>query len=281
MKPVETLPLREQQQAPCSPRTVTYRLSRWTGLWRALFPRERLFQLILLAVFLGGWEYLGRVSPDYAFAPPSSVFPAAREMIESGELQEAVLDSAVVLLLGFALAAVVGNAVGFAMGWSRVLGRTLDPFLAALYVVPLVAFVPVIIVWVGIGSSAKILVVFLLAVFEIVINAQAGVKNVDPPLIDAARVFGAGRAQVLRHVLLPASLPFVFAGLRIGVVRALKGMVLAEMLLAVTGLGALIIKYANSFQVDRVLVAILAIAVMGVALYGAVAAVERRALRWR
>jgi NitT/TauT family transport system permease protein len=240
-----------------------------------------LLQLILLAAFLGGWEYFGRISPDYALAPPSSVFPAAREMIESGELQEAIFDSAEVLLIGFALAAVAGNALGFAMGWSRVLGRALDPFIAAFYVLPIIAFVPVIIVWVGIGSSAKILVVFLLAFFEIVINAQAGVRNVDPPMVDVARVFGAGRAQLVRHVLLPASLPFVFAGLRIGVVRAVKGMVLAEMLLAVTGLGALIIKYSASFQMDRVFVAILAIAAMGVALYGAVTALERRALRWR
>jgi ABC-type nitrate/sulfonate/bicarbonate transport system permease component len=152
---------------------------------------------------------------------------------------------------------------------------------AAFFVVPIAALTPVIIVWLGLGMSAQVLVIFLFAVFEILLSSAAGVRNVDSAMIDVARSLGADQRTLLWRVALPASLPFVFVGLRIGAARALKGMVLAEMLIAVTGLGALIIKYAAAFEMDRVLVAILAIVVIGVALQGTVVAAERSVMRWR
>jgi NitT/TauT family transport system permease protein len=257
------------------------RLSARERLIRFFAPRVRLYQLILLAVLLGVWEYVGQRSENFTFAPPSSVVPAAREMIASGELGSAVTDSSAALLLGFALAAIAGIGVGYAMGWWRTVGRTLDPFVAAMFVVPIAALVPVIIVWLGLGLASQVLVIFLFSVFEILLSAAAGVRNVERAMIDVARSLGASQRVLLWRVALPASLPFVFVGLRIGAARALKGMVLAEMLLAVTGLGALIIKYSAAFQMDRVLVAILAIVVMGIALQGAVIAAERWVMRWR
>ena len=215
------------------------------------------------------------------FAPPSSVVPAARDMIESGELPRALGDSLLALAVGFVLAAVAGTAIGYAMGWSRLAGRTLNPYVSALYVVPIASLVPAIIVWFGLDLTARVLVIFLFAVFEIVLSSQAGVRNVDPALVDVARTFGAAGRDVLRKVVLPASLPFVFVGLRMGASRALKGMVLAEMLFAVTGLGGLIIENATAFRIDRVLVVVLTLALIGVALGAAVQAVERRVLRWR
>jgi ABC-type nitrate/sulfonate/bicarbonate transport system permease component len=257
------------------------RLSRRERLVRLFAPRVRLYQLLLLAALVGLWEYVGRQSESFTFAPPSSVIPAAREMIASGELGDAATASLVALLLGFALAAIAGVGIGYAMGWWRTVGRTLDPFVAALFVVPIAALTPLIIVWLGLGLASKVLVIFLFAVFEIVLNAAAGVRNLDRAMIDTARSFGAGQRALLWKVALPASLPFVFVGLRIGAARALKGMVLAEMLIAVTGLGGLIIEYAARFQMDRVLVAIVTIVLMGIALQGAVIAAERWVMRWR
>jgi ABC-type nitrate/sulfonate/bicarbonate transport system permease component len=244
-------------------------------------PRVRIYQLLLLAALLGIWEYVGRQSESFTFAPPSSVLPAAEEMIASGELGSAAIASLAALMLGFALAALAGIGIGYAMGWWRTVGRTLDPFVAAMFVVPVAALVPVIIVWLGLGLAARVLVIFLFAVFEITLSAAAGVRNVDPAMIDVARSFGASRRSLLWKVALPGSLPFVFVGLRIGAARALKGMVVAEMLIAVTGLGGLIIEYADVFQMDRVLVAIVTIVLMGIVLQGAVVAAERWVMRWR
>jgi ABC-type nitrate/sulfonate/bicarbonate transport system permease component len=264
-----------------STRTYRYRLSFRERLKKWLALRDRGLQLLLLLLALGIWEYVGRQSASFTFAPPSSVFPAAREMIGNGELPNAVTDSLVVLLLGFAAAAVTGVGLGYAMGWWRTVGRALDPFVAALYVVPIVTLVPLIVVWIGLGMTSRVLVIYLFALFEILFNAHAGVRNVDPEMIDAARTFGASRKQLLWKIVLPASLPFVFVGLRIGAIRALKGMVLAEMLFAVTGLGGLIIRYSAAFQMDRVLVVILTIVVVGVLLSTSVRAVEHRVMRWR
>ena len=250
-------------------------------LLRLAAPRDRLFQLGLLAAVLGVWEALGRRASNFTFAPPSRVVSAAREMVASGELQDAVTESFVALLLGFAFAALAGIAIGYAMGWWRTVGRTLDPFVAALYVVPIATLVPAMIIWFGIGLTSRVIVIFLFAVFEILLNAYAGVKNVDPLVLDVARNFGARRVDLLAKVVFPATLPFVFVGLRIGASRAIKGMVLAEMLFAVTGLGALIIENAAAFRMDRVFVAVLAVALMGILLTAAVLAVERYVMRWR
>jgi len=244
-------------------------------------PRDRTYQLLLGVAVLAAWEYWGRRADDFVFAPPSSLLPAAREMISSGELPHALADSLVALVIGFTLAAVSGTAIGLAMGWSRRFGRTLDPYVSALYVVPIASLVPAIIVWFGLDLAARVIVIFLFAVFEILLSAQAGVRNVDPSFVDVARTFGAPRRDVLRKVVLPASLPFVFVGLRMGASRAVKGMVLAEMLFAVTGLGGLIVEDSTRFRIDRVLVVVLTLALIGVALGAAVQALERRVLRWR
>ncbi len=202
-------------------------------------------------------------------------------MIESGELQAAIGDSLVALLLGFGLAVVVGTAIGYAFGWWRMLGRTLDPFVAALYVVPIAALIPVLIVWFGFGLETTVLVIFLFAVFEPLIAAEAAVRGVDRGYVDVARTFGADTGQTARKVVLPATLPFVLPASRMAASRAVKGMVLAEMLVAVSGLGGIIIRSARGFRMDEVFVAIIVIALIGVLLTSAVGAVERYLLRWR
>jgi NitT/TauT family transport system permease protein len=244
-------------------------------------PRIRLFQLLLLLALLGAWELAGRSSSSLALAPPSAMVPAAREMISSGELQSAFGDSLAALLLGYALAVMAGLAIGWAMGWWRSAGRVLDPFVAAMYVVPIAAIVPVIIAWAGLGFGSRVTVVFLFCVFEILLAANAGVRGIDDLYLDVARTFGAGRAALLRKVVLPASLPFVMVGLRIGASRALKGMVLAEILFAVTGLGGLIVQYAGVFRMDKVLVVVVTISLLGIVLSAVVVALERHVTRWR
>jgi NitT/TauT family transport system permease protein len=262
-------------------RTETRRVPLGARVRRKVAPRDRALQLSLLVTLLALWEVLGRRASNFTFAPPSRVATAAREMIESGELQSAVTESLAALLLGFGLAAVLGIGVGYAVGWWRTFGRTLDPFVSAAYVVPIATLVPAMIVWFGLGLASRVVVITLFALFEILLNAYAGVKNVDPYVVDVARTFGARRVDLLRKVVFPATLPFVFVGLRIGASRAIKGMVLAEMLFAVTGLGRVIIENASAFRMDKVFVGVIAVALMGVLLTSSVQAAERRVMRWR
>jgi ABC-type nitrate/sulfonate/bicarbonate transport system permease component len=264
-----------------APRVERHPLTRRQRLARAFSPRDRLLQLGLLAVLLGVWEYVGRRSDRFTFAPPTSVISAAGDLIGSGELQRAVVSSLNALALGFAAAAIVGVGLGFAMGVWHTFGRTLDPFVAALYVVPIAAIIPAIVAWIGLGLESRVLVVFLFAVFEPLLAAYAGVKQVDPALYDAARTFGARRGELVRRVTLPATLPFVFVGLRMGAARAVKGMVLAEMLFSVTGLGRLIVESAQDFRIDKVLVAVVAVSLIGVVATATIKVAERYALRWR
>lgn len=271
----------EAPPASPAPRTQTRRLTPAERLGRLLAPRARGLQLLLLTGILAAWEWYGRRASNFEFAPPSRIIAAARDMVETGELQRAVATSLEALLIGFALAAVVGITVGFAMGWWNTLGRTLDPFVSAAYVFPIAALVPAMIIWFGLDLQARVIVIFLFAIFEILLNAYAGVKNVDPYVIDVARTFGARRRDLLRKVVFPASLPFLFVGLRMGASRAIKGMVVAEMLFAVTGLGRLIIENAAAFRMDRVLVAAITVALIGIALTAIIQGVERRVMRWR
>ena len=277
----QTVLEREEALTPSEPRTETRRLPLRRRMRRALAPRDRALQLGLLVALLALWEIFGRRASNFTFAPPSRVARAAGEMIESGELQDAITDSLVALLLGYGLAAVIGISVGYAMGWWRTFGRMLDPFVSAVYVVPIVTLVPAMIVWFGLGLASRVLVIMLFAVFEILLSAYAGVKNVDPAIVDVARTFGARKRDLLRKVVFPATLPFVFVGLRIGASRAIKGMVLAEILFAVTGLGGVIIENSSAFRMDRVFVGVIAVALMGVLLTAGVQATERRVMRWR
>jgi NitT/TauT family transport system permease protein len=202
-------------------------------------------------------------------------------MIVSGELPRALGTSLVALGIAFALAAVTGIAIGFAMGWSRTVGRLLNPYVSAFYVVPIVALVPLIMIWLGFGMAARVLAIFLFCVFEIALNALGGVRSVDPNLVDVARTFGARPRDVLRRVVFPSSLPFVFVGLRNGASHAIKGMVVAEMLFAATGVGRLIDIYRDRLQTSQLLVVVVAVALLGVTVSALLQVVERRVLRWR
>jgi len=245
-----------------------------------LFNRVRLIQLIFVVVILVVWEIVGRLLGSFFLAPPSALWGAAVEMISTGELQLALLDSLSSLLAGYATAVVVGVGVGFFMGWYRPFGETLNPFVSAAYVIPTAGLVPIFIIWFGLGFTARWVTVFLFCVFEILVSTYTGVRNIDSGLVRAGRAFGANEWQLFGKVAIPASLPFIFAGLRMGVSRALKGMIIAELLFAVTGLGGLIQSAANYYRTDKVFVIVIVLALLGIALSAVVQWTERRVTPW-
>jgi ABC-type nitrate/sulfonate/bicarbonate transport system permease component len=257
------------------------RIPLWVAIRKEFISYERLAQFGFVAALLIAWEIAGRRLGDFFLAPPSSLVSAAGELLESGELVDATINSLYSLMVGFGLASLIGIGLGYFMGWYKPVAKVIDPFVNAAYVIPVAALVPVIIIWFGLGTTSRILVVMLFCVFEVLVSTYTGVKNVDPMLIDVGRSFGASRVGLFRKVVFFASLPYIFAGLRMGASRAIKGMVIAELLFAVTGLGGAIQTAANYYRTDIVFVYVIVIALLGIVLSGAIQLIERVVTPWK
>jgi NitT/TauT family transport system permease protein len=234
-----------------------------------------------VALVLTAWElYAPHVNPIF-LRPPSQVLSAFLTLSSDGVLLTATRESVHNLLIGLLLALVFGLGIGLASARSWLAYNAVNPWLTALYSTPSVALVPFMSLWLGIGDTAKVAVIALFAVFPILVNTQQGVRYVAPELLEVARSFNSSESRLWRDVLLPASLPFIFAGIRLAVPRALVGIVLAEFLISVGGgLGSLIIVYQNTFRVDRMLVPVIVVAFMGVVLIAAVQWLEARLAPW-
>jgi NitT/TauT family transport system permease protein len=236
--------------------------------------------LVALAAAALAWEAAGR-GFGFRFLPPlSSVVEASWQMLESGVLPGHLVSSFASLAFGYALAVAAGVPLGALMGRYRLVEHIFDPYLHAFLASPNLIYVPILFALFGVGGGTQVALVFLYSFFVVVANTMAGVKAGDAALEEMARVFGAGERQLLRTVVLPAALPLILAGLRLGMGRAVKGMINGEMFIALTGLGALIRTYGGRFEADKVLGVLLVIVAFALAAVGMVQWVERRALRW-
>jgi ABC-type nitrate/sulfonate/bicarbonate transport system permease component len=233
-----------------------------------------------LVVVLGGWEYFGRQTNPILFTYPTAVANAAVKMIASGELWKYLSQSLIVLFAGLGLAAIFGIALGLVMARFWILDLALDTYITALYSVPAVALVPVLVLWFGFEMTAKIAVVFLFTFFPIVINTYQGVKNVDERLIEVGRAFRCNERDLWIHIVLPAAVPFVVAGLRLAIGRGLIAMVLADLYTAITGIGYLISRYASTYRTDAMFVPVVTLGLLGITLTGLLRFIERRAAPW-
>src|SRR3989449_3611482 len=233
-----------------------------------------------LVVVLGGWEYFGRQTNSILFTYPTAVANAAVKMIASGELWKYLSQSLIVFFAGLGLAAVFGIMLGLIMARFRVVDLALDTYITALYSIPSVALVPVLVLWFGFEITAKTAVVFLFTFFPIVINTYQGVKNVDDRLIEVGRAFRCNERDLWIHIVLPAAVPFVVAGLRLAIGRGLIGMVLADLYTAITGIGYLISRYASTYRTDAMFVPIVTLGMLGITLTGLLRFVERRVAPW-
>lgn len=248
-------------------------------------PRARskagLVRLAAIVVVLGAWEVFGRQVDPLFMSYPSAIVRAGFTMATTGELTAALISSFRTLLIGFFLASVLGIVLGLLIGRYRLVDAATDWLVNALYATPLVALIPLVILWFGLGDAAKLFVVTLLAVFPILINTAAGVRNVPDALIDVSTAFAANERQLFLKVILPASVPYMMTGLRLGIGRAIIGMVVAEFFTALTGLGALIVKYGNQYDTASMFVPILILMAMGICLTSLVRRAERLFAPWR
>ena len=222
-------------------------------------------QAASLAVFFLVWEIAGRTTNPVLFSTPDKVIGAFFDMLGKGQLQEGFVIAAEDLLTGYILAVVVGMGVGLLMGRNRIVEQVLNPYINFMQATPLVAVVPLIVIWLGIGFPARVSVVFILALWSVIINTATGVKTVPRVMIDVARVYHLSERRVMREIALPNAVPHIFAGLRIALGKALIGMIIAEMEISIVGLGGLLSDYGNSFKTAYLLAGIFTASLVGVA----------------
>ncbi len=236
-----------------------------------------------LVIFFLIWEYIGTsglVNPLFVSAP-SKIFAAAVKMFAQGDIYNDLYVSGTEFVLGFAIAIVIGIPLGMLLGWYRTVYYVLDPFVTAFNATPRIALTPLFIIWFGIGMWSKVALVFLGAIFPIILNTFSGVRTVDELLLRAARSFGANDRQIFTTIVLPGSVPFILSGLRLGLGRALVGIVVGEMVAATAGIGYSMAIAGATFQTDKLFVGVLILTFFGVGFTEALNRLEHRFDAWR
>ena len=238
-------------------------------------------RFISVSVFLFIWELYGRQMNPILMSYPTAIMVAAIDMLASGELIRELFRSLQAFLLGFGASIVLGVLVGLLMGAYRRFEYAVDPFINALYATPNVALIPLLILWVGLGFTAKVSIVFLVAFFPIAVTTYGGVKNLSGSFVEIGRAYGASEWHIFQKIILPGAIPFIVTGIRLAVGRGIVGMVVAEFFTAINGLGGLIIMYSNRFETDKLFVPIIVLALMGVFLTESVKYFERKVAPWK
>jgi ABC-type nitrate/sulfonate/bicarbonate transport system permease component len=243
--------------------------------------RKTAVRIVSLVVVLLLWEYYGRRVNPILFTYPWAIARAFVSLVASGELQSYMKESLLVLTYASVLSIIVGVVLGVVMGRFSLVEWATDIYVSALYSTPMVAVVPLIVLWFGFRVPAKVIIVFLFMVFPVLLNTYEGVKNVDRNLQEVARAFCSSERQLWRHLIIPSAIPFIVAGVRLAIGRGLVGMIVAEFYTSVTGLGYMIVRYANAFETDKLFVPIVVVMILGVGLMSLAKWVEGRIAPWR
>jgi NitT/TauT family transport system permease protein len=252
--------------------------------------RERPFRLtdylgavriasVILVITL--WEVFGRQVNPLFLSYPSAIFGALLQLLKTGEIQRQAIGSLHVFAVGLSGALVLGILIGLLMGRYRFAEYLLDPYVYALDATPRVALIPLLLLWFGLGTSSKVAIVFLSGLFPVLMNTFSGVRTVSAQLVDIGRAYGAGEGKIFTKIILPASLPFIMAGIRLAVGRALIGIITAEMFTAVTGMGALLVRYSSALATDKFFVPVIFLALLGVGLSSGVEKLQKRLAPWK
>jgi len=242
----------------------------------------RLGQIAIGVVLLAAWELAsGRLVDPFFISAPSDVAGKLWAWLASGTLANAFAYTMQAMLAGFVVGAFAGFAVGFALGRSAALAQLFDPYITAIYCMPKIALAPLLIMWFGIGIESKIAMAALIVFFLVFLNTFAGVRDVNPLHIHAARIMGANRWQLLRYVVFPSAAAWVLTGLKVSVPYALIGAVVGELISSNRGIGFLIGQAAGLFDTAGVFAGLVVLATTGIVLNAGLKRLERHLLRWR
>jgi NitT/TauT family transport system permease protein len=239
-----------------------------------------LYRYGFIALILVLWELGGPFVNPIFFSYPSKIIAAAYHLTLSGELPYYTWQSLQVMFYGLGFALLVGIPLAVVMARVRPVDWALDMPLNALYATPMAALVPVLVLWFGIHMPAKVIVVFLFAIFPILINTYQGVRECDKNIIEVARSFRVTEMQMWTNVLLPWSVPYITAGVRLAIGRGLVGMIVAEFFTSISGLGYMIARYANVFEMDKTFVPVFVLMFLGISLSSGLKWLERRVAPW-
>jgi ABC-type nitrate/sulfonate/bicarbonate transport system permease component len=268
-----TIESSEGAMAPADPTPVAPdRGRRHSGRW---------IGAIAVIIFVGVWQLVtgtGIIERIFLASPLAIAEVAYEQFFVSGDIYPNILVSAKEAALGFGLAIVFGVLLGLAMGRFDRVRRVLEPFVMALYSTPSVALLPLFVLWLGIGLWSKVLIVFLGGIFAILVNTMAGVRGVNPRLIETARAFTATQTEIFLYVILPAATPFIVAGIRLAIGRILISVFVAELYASNEGIGFVITQAGATYNTALMLMAILLLTLTGMALSQGLSFVEDRYL---
>lgn len=245
---------------------------------RRIYLDRRVVRWLSVVVVLVTWEVFGRTQPILA-SYPSAVVEAFFN--DAGRIFEAFAATLQAVAVGYSISVILGVLIGFGMARLRVAKVALNPYVAALYSTPRITLIPVAILLFGIGFELRVLMAVLASIFPMIINTEAAVNAVPKDLQDTARVFMASRWDVTRTVLIPGSIPGVFVGLRVGIIRALIGVIVAEMTAGAAGVGALLLTFGRFFQAERLFGPVLLLGFLSILLTQAILAAEKKVTPWQ
>jgi len=228
------------------------------------------------------WEAVSRVliANPLFLAAPTQIMQAVYALTLTGEMGRHVWISGVEFVIGYAIASVIGIAFGFGMANSVGFKQALQPWISGLYATPTIALAPLFILWLGIGIWSKVLVVIFLVLFPVTINTEAGLRQTSERLIEMLRSFGASERQIFFKVSLPSALPFILAGLKLGIGRGLIGVVVAELFGSRAGLGRLISQSADAFNMPELFAGVIVLAIAGIVMTAGFGWLEKRLVPW-
>jgi ABC-type nitrate/sulfonate/bicarbonate transport system permease component len=273
------------QSAQQEERLLDVRVAEASAAYKFYLNQEaKILGTASVVIFLTIWELVGNtwqlINPMFMSAP-SLIAKAAWQLFSSGEIWNDLYVSGIEFFWGYFLSIIVAIPFGIAIGWYKRFAYVCDPFVNAMNATPRVALLPLVIIWLGIGILSKVGIIFLGAVFPLLINTRDGVKTTPANLLTAARSFGASEWQIFKSVVLPSTVPFILTGLRLAVGRALIGVMVGELYAATAGIGFMITVAGATFQTDKVFVGVLIFAITGMIMTDLIDRYERRFDKWR
>lgn len=234
-------------------------------------------RITLIIALIGAWQYYGTVGSNFAIPAFGEVLEAFTDGITSGDFLTAALGTLLTMIFGYAIAVSVAVPMGVWIGSSRFARNVFEPLVHAAYATPVSLFIPIIGIYTGLEMGGRVALTALWCVFEIMVSTISGVRSTPVELIEMGRAYGAGRSKVYSSIVIPAALPLVFVGLRIGVGRAMRGAVTAELLLSAANLGQVVLFAGSVLNIPRLLAAIIFVMLLGLVLMRLAGVIERRA----